>query len=52
MNKPKSLEQLAREAYCNGEEAVVELVHSLGSKLKEEKYQRERTESEATERYH
>jgi len=40
MNKPKSLEQLAREAYCNGEEAVVELVHSLGSKLKEEKHRR------------
>jgi len=40
MDKSKSLEQLAREAFSCGEETVVELVLSLALKLKEEKHRR------------
>ena len=40
MDNSKSLEQLARDAYSDGEEAVVELVVSPALKLKEEKHRR------------
>ena len=40
MDNSKSLEQFARDAYSDGEEAVVELVVSPALKLKEEKHRR------------
>lgn len=44
----KSLEQLAREAYSRGEEAVIELVTSLGRKLKEEAFRRSQDSSNSS----